>query len=344
MVSYNYTVTQQGLESGVSCSYESTSPIRYGPVPGLNTQVVATYNGTCDAAVGLEPMLEDVLQYTTLNANSTLTFWACKQTPQPGFDPTYFVYLRGRNFYAQSIGNIACQISPIRFRDYQVQYLSVPRYFTAQAVTPIDGASRPTTFARYTEDAIRGLGNIVWESQNWSSNLVAEAVFSLGAKELGLSTRQQDPMYLRLYEGMIQGMLEYEVSCPISYHLFNYVLTTVVQATYLRLIYNVFASIRSPPPPACLRQVGGPVSYAVRGWYIQDAATQAGLLIPMTLINLASFSLLIACFVIGKFKYKYNFDATDNISLLTALTGGVTRGTPGEVEWRSKVEYPQTKV
>lgn len=81
----------------------------------------------------------------------------------------------------------------------------------------------------------------------------------------------------------------------------------------------------------------------MRGWYIQDAATQAGLLIPMTLINLASFTLLIACFVLGKFKYRYNFDATDNIALLAAIVPEEDRPKPGEIEWRNKVNYPQTQ-
>ena len=55
IVSYNYTVTQQGLENDVSCSYDSTSPIRTAAIEGTNTSLVVTTEGTCDPAAGLEP-------------------------------------------------------------------------------------------------------------------------------------------------------------------------------------------------------------------------------------------------------------------------------------------------
>ncbi|KAJ2926298.1 hypothetical protein H1R20_g10798, partial [Candolleomyces eurysporus] len=317
MVSYNYTLNQQGLESRVTCSYDPTSPIGYRRIENINTTLIIGSNGTCDPGAGLEPVLEGVLDYVTLNRFNTLSPWACKQTPQPGSqDSTYFFYLRGRGNYETSIGNITCQISPLRAQHYSVEYLSLPRYFTSQAIT--SDAPQSTTFHRYIEGALIALGNIVWESQSWSANVVAEAVFSLGAKNLNLTTNERHPEYLGLFEKMIEGMLEYE-------------------ATYSRLIY----SLGSNPPPTCIRNVTGSVSYSVRGWYIEDAATQAGLLIPMTLINIASLSLLLACFVIGRFMYTYNFDATDNISLLTALIPGVERGTGGEVEWRNTVKYPQ---
>ena len=58
----------------------------------------------------------------------------------------------------------------------------------------------------------------------------------------------------------------------------------------------------------------------------------------MTLINLASLSLLIACFVIGKFQYRYQFDATDNVSLLAARVEG-HQGKDGGIEWGNKVRY-----
>jgi hypothetical protein len=78
------------------------------------------------------------------------------------------------------------------------------------------------------------------------------------------------------------------------------------------------------------------VSYSVRGWFISNTGTQAGLLVPMTLINLASLSLLITCFVIGKFRYKYDFDATDNTFLLAASVDDME---DEEIEWGDKVKY-----
>ncbi|RXW15817.1 hypothetical protein EST38_g10037 [Candolleomyces aberdarensis] len=317
MVSYNYTLNQQGLESRVTCSYEDSSPIVYSNISNINTTRMISASGICDPAAGLEPVLENVTEYVTLNTRNTLSSWACKQTPQPGSqDSTYFFYLSGRVNYNTTIGNITCQINPLRAQDYSVEYLSVPRYFTSKATTSV--APPPTTFHRYIEGALIGLGNIVWESQSWTANVVAESVFSLVAKNLNLPMNERHPEYLNLFEKMIEGMLEYE-------------------ATYSRLIY----SLGSNKPQTCIRNVTGSVSYSVRGWYIEDAATQAGLLIPMTLINMASLSLLLACFFIGRFSYTYNFDATDNISLLTALIPGVERGKVGEVEWRNTVKYPQ---
>lgn len=78
------------------------------------------------------------------------------------------------------------------------------------------------------------------------------------------------------------------------------------------------------------------------GWHInsKDFFAQAGLLLPMTLINLASLILLVSCFFIGKFEYKYSFDATNNVSLLTAL---VPEKKDGHVGWGNEVRYPQAQ-
>ncbi|KAJ2913317.1 hypothetical protein MD484_g7090, partial [Candolleomyces efflorescens] len=246
MISYNYTLTHQGLESTVSCSYENTSPIRF--------ERLSTLNST----------------------------------------------------------------------NYEVDYLSEPRYFATRAPTRFPHTSLQAVQSRFIERAIQALGDVVSEAQNWSANLLAEAVFSLGAKELNLSTREKDTQYLSLYEAMIQGMLAYEI-------------------TYSRLVYNVNAELNGiAAPEACVRQVGGQVSYAVKGWYIPNPASQAGLLIPMTLINLASFTLLIISFVMGKLKYRFNFDATSSVQLLAAVVPEEVRPSPGEIEWKSPVDYLQT--
>ncbi|RXW16712.1 hypothetical protein EST38_g9143 [Candolleomyces aberdarensis] len=317
MVSYNYTLIQQGLESTVSCIYDTSSPIRHHAVEDVAPRIIAS-SGSCDPTAGLEDVLENVGEYPTLNVNNTLTYWACKQRPLPGtLDPTYFIYLRGRVNYATSIGNITCKVSPMRSQIYSVDYLSLRNHFvTKPATNPDPQSSQRATFSRYIEWGLVGLGNLIWEGQSWTANLVAEAVFSFGAKSLNLSTFEPNPKYLELYEAMLQGVLEYE-------------------ATYSRLVY----SLGPDPPQTCLRNITGSVSYSVRGWYISKSATQAGLLLPMTLINLASLSLLVACFVIGKFEYRYEFDATDNISLLSALVEGSRRGTDGTVEWENKVKY-----
>ncbi|KAJ2913779.1 hypothetical protein MD484_g6642, partial [Candolleomyces efflorescens] len=281
MVSYNYTLLQQGLESSISCIYDTASPIRYNAIETTSTLIIGT-SGSCDPAAGLEDVLENTNEYPTLNVNNTLTYWACKQRPQPGaLDPTYVIYLRGRMYYEASIGNITCTVSPMRSRIFSVNYLSLPGYFVANPASDPPTESQRATFALYIEHGLAGLGGLIWEGQNWASNIVAETVFSLAAKYLDLSTFERNPKYLELYEAMLQGVLEYE-------------------ATYSRLIY----SLGSNPPDSCLRNIEGSVTYSVRGWYISDSFTQAGLLLPMTFINLATLSLLIACFAIGKFRVK----------------------------------------
>ncbi|RXW15162.1 hypothetical protein EST38_g10692 [Candolleomyces aberdarensis] len=319
IVSYNYTLNHQGFEANVSCVFDKTSPIEYHAIGGTNSTLVISSNGTCDATAGLQNVLEDVLTYPTLNTDNTLTYWACKQIPQPGsLDPTYFVYLRGRRSYEKSIGNITCRISPMRAQDYVVVYQSLQGYFVSQAITSASHSSPRRTFDRFVEWGLVGLGNVVWEAQNWSGNIFAEAVFSSAAKNLNLSTFEQHSEYLKLYEAMIEGVLEY-------------------QATYSRLIY----SIGSNPPQNCLRDVTGSANYSVRGWFIDDSFTQAGLLLPMTLVNLASLGLLLACFFIGKFGYSLSFDMTDNLTLLTATVGGEKLGEKGEIEWGNPVKFPQ---
>ena len=111
MVSYNYTLIQQGLDSNITCIYDPTSPIRFRPVPGSGP-VVLQYNGTCDPEKRLAPVLDNVETYMSLNTNNTLGFWACKSTAEDVGPPVYTVYLRGSGFYAQAIGNITCTISP----------------------------------------------------------------------------------------------------------------------------------------------------------------------------------------------------------------------------------------
>ena len=54
--------------------------------------------------------------------------------------------------------------------------------------------------------------SIVTESQGMAANMVAESVITSGVKSFGLSPYVQNPQYLRLFEAMLQGMIEYQVS------------------------------------------------------------------------------------------------------------------------------------
>ena len=205
MISYNYTLNQQGFTSNITCAYEDKSPIIFTPVPD-NTLMLA-YNASC-TDLGLANVLTDVVDYPTPNTNSTLTFWACKSVPTDGTEPIYSIYLRGRLNYASSIGNITCRASSIKPAIFSVEYQSAPNIFSS--------SEEPnTTFATITpglmELALGGLGAVIEESQNIKSNLVADSVVTFGVKEFQLQPYERSEKYLRLYEEMIRGIIEYEV-------------------------------------------------------------------------------------------------------------------------------------
>ena len=204
MISYNYTLSHQGFTSNITCVYDDKSPIIFRPMPG-NPLMVA-YNASCPD-LGLATVLTDVVDYPTLNTNSTLTFWACKSVPIDRKEPTYNIYLRGRIQYASSVGNITCLVSSIQAAIFPVEYQSVPRIFSSSEPNAIFSNATPA----FIEQAVGGLGEIILESQNIKSNLVAEPVVTFGVKYLQLDPYQRNDTYLRLYEEMIQGIIEYEV-------------------------------------------------------------------------------------------------------------------------------------
>jgi hypothetical protein len=162
-------------------------------------------SGTCD---GLVNVLTDVIEFPTLNTKNTLTFWACKSIPTGEGEPTYYIYLRGRENYGTSIGNITCAISPIRPAIFPVVYQSVPGIFSSEK--PIE--TFVNTIPGFVERALTGVGAIVWEAQNIQSNQVAESVITFGVKAFNLLPYEKNKKYLQLYELMLQGILEYEVS------------------------------------------------------------------------------------------------------------------------------------
>jgi hypothetical protein len=202
MLSYAYTLEQQGLASKISCVYDTESPVRFWPLPD-GTVYALQYNGTCD---GKADVLTDVVQLITPVSYNALGIWACG-SPPGAQDPSYFVYLRGRANYATSIGNITCTISPIKPATFPVTYQSQSHIFSVKESTSVSS----TTYPRLIERTLVGLAGIVKESQNSEANLVAESVITFGVKSFRLHPYVQDQQYLRLYEAMIQGILEYEV-------------------------------------------------------------------------------------------------------------------------------------
>jgi hypothetical protein len=205
MISYNYTLYQQGFASNITCAYDDQSPIIFTAVPE-NVNMVA-YNASC-ADLGLANVLTNVVEYVTPNTNSTLTFWACKSLPTDGTEPTYYVYLRGRVDYESSIGNITCLASSIQPAIFSVEYQSAPSIFSSPSEP---NATFTTMTPGLVELALGGLGAVIQESQNIKSNLVADSVVAFGVKNFQLQPYERSENYLQLYEEMIKGIIEYEV-------------------------------------------------------------------------------------------------------------------------------------
>ena len=205
MISYNYTLENQGLISNVSCIYDTENRVNVSQI-SPDERFALQYDGSCE---GASDVLTNVEQYITFNANNTLTFWACKSAPNGTTEPSYFIYLRGLANYESSIGNITCTVSPIQPAIFPVMYQSVTGIFSANKSI----STSPTTFPRFLDNAVLGLGDIILQAQGSQVNLVAESVFTLAIKSFDLEQYAQNEQYLRLFEAMIQGILEYEV-CP----------------------------------------------------------------------------------------------------------------------------------
>jgi hypothetical protein len=70
----------------------------------------------------------------------------------------------------------------------------------------------PTTFSGFIDQAVGELGTLIADAQTQQLNLVADSVTALGVRYFGLLADGQQAEYLPLYEAMLQGILEYEVS------------------------------------------------------------------------------------------------------------------------------------
>ena len=299
ILSYNYTLDHQGLASNITCIYDKSSPIRFQAVAN-NTRLVA-YNGSCD---GLADVLTNVIQLLAPNFDKTLTFWACKSVPNGEEDPAYYIYLRGRVYYADAIGNITCTIFP-KPAVFPVTYQSNKQIFSSKE--PIQ-TSR-STFSGFIDKAVIGMAGIVEEAQGLQNNLVAESIISFGVQSFKLPPYLQNEQYLRLYEAMIQGILVDQV-CPFRViSLFS--LTLSLQITYTRFLYSTIAN----PPSSCLRTVNGSLTAEVIGWFAKPVLIL--FLMPMTILNLASLIIIL----IARSRAKgdcHEFDPTDLMPLILA--------------------------
>ena len=206
--SHTYTLDLQGVSSNVSCIYDTQTPIIYSmPIPALYQ-----YSGTC-------PPGQDFLNNSSFfvpGSNGSLGFWACRTSPSGN---SYTIYLEGIKNYANTIGNITCNISPIQPAVFSVNYTG---QFGAFSILEQISAS-PNTSSDLVVSAMLGLGDTIWRAQSAPGNLVADSALKFGIQSLGLAPNSQNATYLRIFEALIQGILDYEVRsiCSLSF-LFPY--------------------------------------------------------------------------------------------------------------------------
>jgi hypothetical protein len=100
-------------------------------------------------------------------------------------------------------------------------------------------------------------------------------------------------------------------------------------------------------PLSCIRPAKGSITYEVFGWHPAPGVSQVGLLVPMTLMNLASLAICVAAMVMGRFKYRSDIEPTSTRSLLAARvvdTNGDDSDEAGQgkdktVGWDNRVRF-----
>ncbi|TFK18371.1 hypothetical protein FA15DRAFT_627956, partial [Coprinopsis marcescibilis] len=300
MLSYNYTLDYQGLASNISCRFDTESPVVSGAT-NQDTNYVLQYNGTCPEGTDFMNQRR-VVTFVVPNSNNSLVYWACKATPDQTPLPSYNLYLRGRVNYAETIGRITCSVNPVQPAIYPMSYQSTSHLFSTKE--RVSAASSEHT--GLIENALVALSGIIYESQNFQSNLVAESVFTFGIKSFNLPDRGLHEEYLPLWEAMLGGMLDYGVA-------------------YSRLLY----STEEDKPETCLREVTGEVSYKIVGWFAE--LSHIGFLMPMTLLNLTTVILILLAIVTTKENVPSQLNPADPRILLHADQPEPTdgdRGTP----------------
>jgi len=206
--SYQYTLGLQGFSSQIKCEYAASSPIAFNRIQGLDQT-----NGSC-------PLGQEVLpaqtRYLAIVSNFTLGFWACGQGNRDvdGNFASYLLYLRGYRIQDRNIGNITCTLSSVQHAVFDVRFSQRSGVFTAQNATHLSTRS-PSDLIR---QSILGLGAIVSEGQGTAGNTLSESVITFAVKLFGLSPSSRNETYLGLFEAMLQGIIEYEVSPTFPFY------------------------------------------------------------------------------------------------------------------------------
>ncbi|KDQ53385.1 hypothetical protein JAAARDRAFT_49841 [Jaapia argillacea MUCL 33604] len=296
-LSFEYTLNLQGIATNVSCAYTADSPVVIWELTGKERG----YNGTCPVGQSiLTPPVGESSFPVYLNDSDLLGFWACNTSSETS--TSYDPYFRGEGRYNETIGNLTCTVTSARYVIFPVTYTSPQgRFSTSTPIFP-----EPDSYPDVTiiDSSTKSIGDIVWISQGYSTNSVAELVVSFGVIEFGLVPYARDDRYLDVLAHMVQGFIEY-------------------QATYYRLLFTsswLAAPTGGPglAPESCLRQITGTVAYNVTGW--KPTWQTAAYLIPSTLINLTSIILLVVAARRWGWRPLPTVDPTDSISVLGTVS------------------------
>ena len=323
ILSYNYTLYHQGITSDIRCIYDTQSPITYSVGPADD---FGNITGSCNET-GLTDFVTDSEGYRMLNTYRTLAVWVCYSQEALAYN----IYLRGcGRVYEREIGNISCSLSSIQPAVFPVTYQSRTNVFSTQE--PITAFETPSDFFyNFFAGPILSLWDVIWVAQNPTNNLAAELVKDPGIQALFL--QPPNDQYLPLYEAMLQGIIA-DLVCIENYSSLP-LLMDILQFTYKRFLY----SMTSPPPPAsCLRTVNGTMSAEVTGWVAKPV--HIGFLMPMTILNLASFILVLLPIARQKTGI-HEFDPTDPGSLVLAESR-VNESEP--TGWADGVTYRSREV
>ena len=200
-----YTFDLQGLVTRSQCEYTNSSPI----ILHSGAYNLDHIHGSC-------PLGQDVFPQDTwfpsISSDYKLGYWACGQGERDthGSFKTYQLYFRGYQSYEGVIGNITCTLSPVHPAIFPVTYSG--RTHLSSIARPIQSSAYST--GDMIEQSTMAVGSLVVQGQEISGNAIAESVISVGVKSLGLSPYLPDPRYLRIFEAMLQGVIEYEVGVP----------------------------------------------------------------------------------------------------------------------------------
>jgi hypothetical protein len=199
-LSYNYTVELQGVSSNVSCYYDVSTPIVATPLGG--DRFVLSFTASCPTGANVSGfgIYPEPHFY-----NNTLAGWPCKTS-----DTSYAIYLFGDGNYGDIVGNMTCTVAPLQHALYNVAYISSSNLFISQNTTGTSSDSSTSLL----DSSISAVPNTISEAQNLIANMVAESVITYAVEYFGINHSNQyvrNDQYLRLYEALIEGILEYEV-------------------------------------------------------------------------------------------------------------------------------------